>query len=495
MKSCSVWIVTMFPPTRALRNPRAATPAIHRMISTRDNLARTALAATPQVIFAMSICKNNSVRIILFIFLVLALLASNVCMARNSSNFDHFSTGFPLQDRHKGVDCESCHPRGVFKGTPRRCATCHARTSRLGGERLPPNHISTNNICEDCHSTSSWKQLARFDHASVTGSCMSCHNGRTATGKSPTHIISSNSCDDCHNTNTWSGAVFDHNNVTGSCASCHNGTTATGKNPQHIQTSMMCEDCHRTSGWSPVVRVDHADVLGTCFSCHNGTTAIGKSPQHIASGNTCDDCHTTNGWTPAVFDHNSIAPGSCTTCHNGTTATGKHPTHIQTNSQCDSCHSTRAWTPATFDHNSVTGSCSSCHNGTQATGKPANHFVTSLQCDSCHDTSRWTPINFRHNTASYPGDHRRNLACRDCHKSNAQTVTWDAPAYQPDCAACHVNDYKSDPHKKYDNSGTRYTVGELRDCSGSCHVYTNSSMTTIKKQRNGEHRVSDSSFD
>jgi hypothetical protein len=39
-------------------------------------------------------------------------------------------------------------------------------------------------------------------------------------------------------------------------------------------------------------------------------------------------------------------------------------------------------------------------------------------------------------------------------------------------------------------------VSELRDCNGACHMYTDSTLTEIKKNRPGpEHRVSDSDFD
>ncbi|MES9888250.1 MAG: hypothetical protein ABW140_15700, partial [Candidatus Sedimenticola sp. 6PFRAG1] len=171
-------------------------------------------------------------------------------------------------------------------------------------------------------------------------------------------------------------------------------------------------------------------------------------------------------------------------------------THVTTNAQCDDCHSTRSWIPATFNHGSVSpGTCSSCHNGVQAAGKPGTHFVTNLQCDECHLTGgNWTSIDFRHSGASYPGDHRGNLTCTACHTSNNQVIPWRAAGYAPDCAGCHVSDYKSDPHKKHENPDRRYTVSELRDCSGSCHIYTDSSMTNIKKRRSGEHRVSDGDF-
>ncbi len=194
-------------------------------------------------------------------------------------------------------------------------------------------------------------------------------------------------------------------------------------------------------------------------------------------------------------DHTAVS-GTCTSCHNGTQAEGKPANHISTNAQCGDCHSTLAWIPARFDHAAVTGSCSTCHNGTNATGKPAAHFQTVLQCDECHNTTSWTTIRYSHSGAGYPGEHRRAMDCTDCHKTNAQQVPWPNAAYQPDCAACHANDYEADDHKKYESPTTvRYTVSELRDCTGACHIYTDSSMTTIKTRRNSNHRVTDSGFD
>jgi hypothetical protein len=248
-----------------------------------------------------------------------------------------------------------------------------------------------------------------------------------------------------------------------------------------------------TTSWSNV-RFDHASVTGSCSSCHNGSTATGKPPTHIASTTTCDDCHLTTSWTSVRVDHNAVT-GSCSSCHNGSAATGKPAFHITTTAQCSDCHSTLAWIPASFDHALVTGSCSSCHNGSTATGKPATHFQTTLQCNECHNTNNWTTIRFVHTSGGYPGDHRGNLDCSDCHRTNAQQVSWPNPAYQPDCAACHANDFEADEHKKTDTPRTLYTVSELRDCAGACHTYTDATMTRIKETRNSHHRVNSGSFD
>ncbi len=408
-----------------------------------------------------------------------------------SIGFNHLATGFPLTGAHFQVRCDRCHVGAVFRGTPRRCFSCHVRGGMVGSTSKSSNHIRTDNLCDNCHTTQNWASVLRVDHNSITGTCSSCHNGFIAMGKNSSHMASSNNCESCHNTQRWSAARFDHSTITGTCFSCHNGTTATGKSATHIQSANTCDDCHVTTNWT-TVNFDHAGVTGTCFSCHNGTTATGKSATHLQTSNTCDDCHVTTNWTTVNFDHTGVT-GTCSSCHNGTTATGKSATHIQTLGQCDSCHNTLAWSPANFDHSLVTGSCSSCHNGTTATGKPATHFVTSLQCDECHNTTNWLTINFSHNSASYPGDHNSSVTCIQCHQSNSQTVIWTSATYKPDCAGCHANNYVRDKHDKYPPNAT-YSVSELRDCSGPCHEYTDSTMTTIDKTNNNQHNVRDGAF-
>jgi len=142
-----------------------------------------------------------------------------------------------------------------------------------------------------------------------------------------------------------------------------------------------------------------------------------------------------------------------------------------------------------FDHAAVTGSCSSCHNGRTATGKPSGHFVTNNQCEDCHRSTGWSQISFSHVSGTFPVGHSNSLDCTDCHRANTVSSAWTTPAYRPDCAGCHASDFKRGPHKKYEKPSTVfYQVGELRDCAGSCHFYTDATQTTIKKRRTGEHR-------
>jgi hypothetical protein len=183
--------------------------------------------------------------------------------------------------------------------------------------------------------------------------------------------------------------VVDHTAVIGTCNTCHNGVTASGKPATHIVTSAQCDACHSTLAWTPA-HFDHAGVSGSCSTCHNGTSATGKPANHVLTTAQCDVCHTTTAWTPVHFDHSAVS-GSCSTCHNGTTATGKNTGHFITTQQCNVCHTTTVWTPISFRHSSpnypgdhgVSLSCSSCHSGNSET-VPWPYAAYQPACAACH---------------------------------------------------------------------------------------------------------------
>ena len=287
---------------------------------------------------------------------------------------------------------------------PADCAGCHNGVNASGKSAT---HLNTTEMCASCHLPfpATWAPVAAtsVDHAEVIGICSSCHNGTLASGKSVNHLNTSNTCDACHQVgpSPWApvaAANVDHGHVVGTCVSCHNGTTASGKSAAHINTTDVCDACHQTApaGWTPVPNssVDHVQVNGVCSSCHDNIIATGKGAGHIQTTLECDACHTTNAWTPAsggTPDHGAFLPADCASCHDGVTASGKSATHISSTTLCDSCHQRfpAAWTPVAsnaVDHNEVIGTCASCHNGTTAVGKPANHPSTTDVCDVCHST-------------------------------------------------------------------------------------------------------------
>jgi hypothetical protein len=432
------------------------------------------------------------------LLLCLVIGVSSLAHAATGRAFDHLTTGFELDGQHRDKACESCHVNAVFKGTPRTCEGCHAPGSRIAATMKSATHVLSSDNCGACHATSHWSPATRFTHDEVRGACASCHNGVRAAGKSINHIATNTDCGACHRSSAWLPAGFNHDGVTGNCFSCHNGAKATGKNAAHITSSNSCEFCHRTTAWKPATKVDHTQLTGSCSTCHNGTIASGKNTAHIASDMACDACHTTTAWKPVIrVDHAHIT-GSCSSCHNGVAATGKTASHVQTTAECGICHSTLAWKPAAFDHANVTGRCDGCH-GKTATGMSIGHMtypVNNFDCNYCHNTTTFTTNTFMHKLGGgYPGDHRVAIDCTNakCHSTNIDAATWNRPADKPDCAGCHYSQYKSDPHVKYGN--TRYSADELKDCSGSCHEYTDSTLTVIRRTRNGpQHRLTSSQF-
>jgi hypothetical protein len=265
---------------------------------------------------------------------------------------------------------------------------------------------------------------------------------------------------------------------------------ATGFPLEGAHELIRCESCH--------VRGIFAGTPRMCSGCHeNGSGFIDadtKPPDHIPTRAECELCHDQRTWHGAIFEHESETDGRCSSCHNNVTAPGKPPDHIPTTSQCDACHGTLGFAQAVFEHSAVTGSCSSCHQGLMAEAKPPSHFVTSLPCDTCHETDRWKRIDFEHSSSRYPGNHRSSVDCVACHQGNSASVSWPAPSFQGDCAGCHANDFEKDRHEKSESPKVYYSVSELRDCTGSCHVYADSTFEEIRRSRSREHRVGAGEF-
>ncbi len=159
--------------------------------------------------------KAGACKAALLLIVSLALAAAVSQRSSAQESFDHFSTGFELDGAHANVGCDRCHAGASFEGTNPICVSCHSQIGSVLASMKPANHIASNEICADCHTTAAWSPVAFMDHAAGTGTCGYCHNGFSATGKTPDHIPSTAQCDDCHQTNFWVPAVFDHANIVG----------------------------------------------------------------------------------------------------------------------------------------------------------------------------------------------------------------------------------------------------------------------------------------
>ena len=399
------------------------------------------------------------------------------------------------------IACELCHLNTVFTsfaGTKMihavvrtmTCMSCHERGMqwktnigrklwvRDGAKHYPGRDCSGSG----CHSTRDKFAARRAAAVAVT---------RKAGVAGTAGALSSTGA----TAGIGGAAAFNHQRVAGTtCVSCHGPSTTIGKPGTHLATSDACASCHTTLSWLPLVRVDHLQVKGSCLSCHNKLIATGKGSTHIASGDSCESCHTTNAWTPARFDHNAVVAHTCNTCHNGLRATGLPTNHVPTSAQCDTCHGTLGWKPAKLDHSTLTTHCVTCHNNNVALGVTAAHMGTQRDCATCHTYPDWTVAHFVHGSAAYPGDHRAALTCVSCHASNTDQIPWLSPGDAGSCAGCHAKDFKPELHSKT-SGGLKYQAGELRNCAGACHVYSDLTLGTVVKSLPGPyHRVSDATF-
>jgi len=335
-------------------------------------------------------------------------------------------------------ECSACHstqqwsPAAVDHANfSNNCITCHDGNIASGKSI---DHITTSAVCDACHEKfpANWAPVipSAVDHAQVVGACITCHDNATASGKSLNHITSSDNCDKCHVAGPvpWAPVIsanVDHNEVNGTCVSCHDGIIAIGKSLTHPDTSSQCERCHVTERWDLVNTVDHTQVNGRCADCH----ANDKSPDHPATSNVCDACHTVAPapWSTIIDVNHNEVQGNCANagCH----ANDKPGEHINATNVCEACHSTGRWEPVTVvDHLQVIGRCVACHNGSIALGQRNDHPNTTDNCANCHTTARFSPVN--------AVDHTQVAGtCVSCHaKSGNHPITTE------NCDACHSPD-------------------------------------------------------
>ncbi len=407
-------------------------------------------------------------RLVLLLLLALAwLAAAPAAFAQASAGaFDHTSTGYPLRGKHEDVRCETCHLRGIFKGTPRECAVCHAAGNNRGALAMPARHIQTTLACDSCHGFSSFTNLIYNHLDALPGGCASCHDNLRAKGKPQNHPSTIAACDQCHNTSGF--------------------LPVAARPANHIPTvaGAACSDCHRDPNFSvtPPLSLIHKFAPTTttgCANCHGANAAsftlpsgfrmVGLPANHIPAGDACESCHTGPGtgspslpvadgakFSGALMNHAGIG-GGCADCHRRSDSpasfagissiVGMPPTappgasaHIPTSAPCEACH--LASKPAQPVPASATRSAPGTGFATPAPTSAQIHAGITSGCNGCHEGNLvWMGMG------AYPivpsvivaGSSYRGFQTRPRAGGGTFSVADPAHPSAGDCSQCHTS--------------------------------------------------------
>lgn len=251
------------------------------------------------------------------------------------SNFNHDQTRFPLQGKHKTVQCESCHPPGKPRQGMKfaKCTDCHAdfhrgqfadRVSRGACEEchsvqgfspakfsveahrqskfpLEGGHLAV--PCIACHAggangqqdSRSMLKMNRFTFASTR--CQDCH--RDPHREEVDKYIAIGGCEHCHQVASWRKIVFDHSRTKFPLVGRHQ--------------EILCGSCHKSTEKSmgaagAGMRGQFANLPGLCKDCHQDIHQGQFETATVLAGQTerftdCSRCHTPANWRPSLFDH------------------------------------------------------------------------------------------------------------------------------------------------------------------------------------------------
>jgi hypothetical protein len=359
-------------------------------------------------------------------------------------SFEHIKTGFALTGQHANERCESCHQNGVFKGTPRDCASCHLSGTRWsrGNVVMNQNHLPTQLSCDSCHGTQTFTGV----QASTTRAWprrlhelpQRQHRRRArtvpATSRPPPRATPATS-----GFSGWTPASgFDHSGVVqGTCTTCHNGSprqrqVGDGHVPVGTRVATVLRTpstgfgCHRleTQQLGP-----HADGCGQSVrelpqrwlsrrpTGATPTTSLCQSVAGAAIGQLRQlpqerllVLDTGRASMPRVSVSSSAPAATPAALRVRWASPTRHPRRRDGN--CETLPQvTSSWAGAKVDHSTFTAAtnCATCHNGSTATGKSATHVPAATNCFSCHSVTGWKPTKWNHTQVAVTAQ------CASCH--------------------------------------------------------------------------------
>jgi hypothetical protein len=279
--------------------------------------------------------------------------------------FDHNTTPFKLNGKHRTTDCFECHkrtsdPLSVFQDRAgvamNACATCHK----------DPHEGKFGTDCAKCHQEKGFvavKSMDFFDHGvtdyplqgkHVGVDCKKCHKGRY------TDPIVFDACSRCHE--DYHQGEFTKEGVTPDCVECHFLTDGFEVSmfslEQHAETKFPldgahvatpCSACHLVEDKKANVKKDRErwafrDIGSACYDCHEN---VHEEEFSEAGVTDCKRCHVTGDWYPSLFDHSKTAfpldgkhvDVECRECHKPDPSAGDRMTSFKIPKfECIDCH-------------------------------------------------------------------------------------------------------------------------------------------------------------
>jgi len=264
-------------------------------------------------------------------------------------SFNHSRTNYPLEGKHRGVACRSCHKAGYAKDLKyNRCTSCHRdyhKKQFVTEERRPD--------CSECHSILGFEQSSftiemhnespfKLTGAHLATPCFSCHKK----GNTWSFREIGNKCKDCHK-NIHETVMDKKYDPEPACVSCHSVNRWSEISFDHSKTGYILEGSHlkqscRSCHFKASEQV--FKLSANCQSCH-------KDPHQdqfeLSSGKSCLKCHDYFDWSASMFNHKNTAfpldgkhqNVACAKCHpKVVTAQVSYTRYKLKSFTCESCH-------------------------------------------------------------------------------------------------------------------------------------------------------------
>ena len=268
-----------------------------------------------------------------------------------ASKFDHDKTDYPLQGKHKTIECIACHKKDFTDPLPHAtCQNCHL--DKHNGDFAEKTKQYPD--CASCHTVDGFSPslFTLDDHKRSRFQIDGAHEAQP--------------CFACHKKNDqW---VF--NNMDLQCNSCHKDIHQ-GFLPVKYDPDQTCTACHNTSNWKSI-RFDHNQTKYPLIANHNKID--------------CGSCHMKD----KVQQFTGLT-SQCAGCH--TDAHGKQFDQ-QGKTDCARCHQPDGWNDKSFNHATTNYAldgkhksvdCSKCHFTTLKTNSTIrNYKIEKFECIDCH---------------------------------------------------------------------------------------------------------------